>query len=216
MRAATCGLLVLLAPAAAGEGLSVGFDAGWSDLTAAKQSARAVFGTTGGATFGGALRKPLGSDFFVELGARVFRKDGERAFVADRTSPVFGLGHPLEVRLIPVQATFGYRLGRVAGLDAWVGVGGGALLYEETSTVAGVAEPKLSRTRGMGHVALGADRWFGRARIGLAVSYAIAPGTLGAGGVSQVYEEEDAGGLTALVRIGFGRPKKPAPPSDAP
>ncbi len=216
MRAATFGLLVLLAPAAAGEGLSVGFDAGWSDLTAAKRSARAVFGGTGGATFGGALRKPLGSDFFVELGARVLRKDGERAFVADRTSPVFRLGHPLEVRLIPVQATFGYRLGRVAGLDAWVGIGGGALLYEETSRVAGVAEPKLSRTRGIGHVALGADRWFGRARIGLAVSYAIAPGTLGAGGVSQVYAEEDAGGLTALVRVGFGRPKKPAPPAETP
>ncbi|MCL4821490.1 MAG: hypothetical protein KJ067_20335 [Vicinamibacteria bacterium] len=216
MRAATFGLLVLLAPAAAGEGLSVGFDAGWSDLTAAKRSAQAVFGGTGGATFGGALRKPLGSDFFVELGARVLRKDGERAFVADRTSPVFRLGHPLEVRLIPVQATFGYRLGRVAGLDAWVGIGGGALLYEETSRVAGVAEPKLSRTRGIGHVALGADRWFGRARIGLAVSYAVAPGTLGAGGVSQVYEEEDGGGLTALVRVGFGRPKKPAPPADAP
>lgn len=216
MRAATFGLLVLLAPAAAGEGLSVGFDTGWSDLTAAKRSAQAVFGGTGGATFGGALRKPLGSDFFVELGARVLRKDGERAFVADRTSPVFRLGHPLEVRLIPVQATFGYRLGRVAGLDAWVGIGGGALLYEETSRVAGVAEPKLSRTRGIGHVALGADRWFGRARIGLAFSYAVAPGTLGAGGVSQVYEEEDGGGLTALVRVGFGRPKKPAPPADAP
>jgi hypothetical protein len=216
MKAAAFGLLALLAPAAAGEGLSVAFDAGWSDLTAAKRSARAVFGGSGGAAFGGSVRKPLGSDFFVELGARVFRMEGERAFVADSTSPVFRLGHPLEVRLIPVQATFGYRLGRVAGLDAWVGLGGGALLYEETSTVAGVAEPRLSRTRGVGHLALGADRWFGRARIGLAVSYAIAPGTLGAGGVSNVYDEEDAGGLTALVRVGFGRPRKPAPPADVP
>lgn len=214
MRAAAVGLVLalVLAPAAAGEGISVGFDAGWSDLTSASKSAKAVFGDSGGATFGVAIRKPLGSDFFVELGARVFRKEGERVFVADRTSPVFPLGHPLEMRLIPVQATFSYRLGRVLGLDTYVGLGGGIALYEETSSVAGVAEPDVSKTSATGHAVLGADRWFGRVRLGVALSYAIVPSTLGAGGVSQIYDEDDAGGFTALVKIGFGSGRKSSPP----
>ncbi|MCM2258115.1 MAG: hypothetical protein NDJ94_20975 [Vicinamibacteria bacterium] len=218
MRAASVGLALalLFAPAAAGEGLSVSFDAGWSDLTSASKSAKAVFGESGGGTFGAAIRKPLGDDFFVELGARVFRKEGERVFVADRTSAVFPLGHPLELRLIPIQATFSYRLGRVLGLDTYIGLGGGVALYEETSSVAGVAEPDLSKTSATGHAVLGADRWFGRVRLGLALSYAIVPSTLGAGGVSKIYEEEDAGGFTALVKIGFGSGRKSSPPPTSP
>lgn len=218
MKAAALGLALGLglAPLVTGEGISVSFDAGWTHLTSASRSAKAVFGESGGGTFGGAIRKPLGDDFFLELGARVFRMEGQRVFVADRSSAVFPLGHPLEMRLIPIQASFGYRLGRVLGLDTYVGLGGGVALYEETSSVAGVAEPDLSKTAGTGHAVLGADRWFGRVRLGLAVSYSILPRTLGAGGVSKIYEEDDAGGLTALVRIGFGGGRKPSPEATTP
>jgi hypothetical protein len=203
-------------PPRAVEGLSVAFDAGYSDLSGARNSAQAVFGSSGGGAFGASVRKPFGSDFFVELAGRVFRKQGERAFVADRTATAFRLGHPLELRLIPIQATFAYRHGRVIGLDTYVGLGGGVVLYEETSTVAGVAEPTLSRTSGSAHVVLGADRWYGRMRVGVAVAFAVAPSTLGAGGVSKVYEEEDVGGFTGLVRIGFGGGRKAQPPEPMP
>jgi hypothetical protein len=69
--------------------------------------------------------------------------------------------------------------------------------------VGGLAEPVVSQTKASGLLAAGLEYGRGRLRFGVEASYAIAPDSLGLGGVSRVYGEDDAGGFTALGRIVF-------------
>lgn len=191
------------APAAARE-VAVSLEGGWADLTSASQSAKAVFdGASGGPTFGASLRVGVTRSLYVGVGGRFFRKEGERAFVASAGSPAFGLGHPLTVRIIPAYAYAGWRFRPDARLVPYLGLGVGAVSYREESTVGGLAEPVVSQTKASGHVAGGVEYGRGRLRFGVEVSYSTAPDSLGLGGVSRVYGEDDVGGLAALGKIVF-------------
>ena len=124
--------LLSASPARAGE-LFLTVDGGWHDLTNSGESAKAVFdGASGGLTFGGALQYGIGERMFVRGGARLFQRDGERVFVAGPGEPVFPLGHPLTLRLIPVYGLFGYRFLEGASLRPYLGVGGGVTTYDES------------------------------------------------------------------------------------
>src|SRR5262245_25571998 len=127
-----------LAPRSArAEGFAIALEGGYYDMTNASKSANAVFdGSSGGATFGAFVRTGLGRSWFVGVGARRFSKTGERAFAADKDSPPFSLGHPLEVRVLPVYALVGYRLSPDASFSPYLGVGAGITSYHEESTVA--------------------------------------------------------------------------------
>src|SRR5262245_65327254 len=100
-------LVVLLAsgPAVRAQGFMIEGYGGYSDLSKASRSANAVFGSSGGGTFGGAVGYVFEKGFYVSAGARTFSKDGTRVFVADASSPAFSLGHPLSARLTPIYAT---------------------------------------------------------------------------------------------------------------
>src|ERR1700741_2730330 len=90
-------LMGAVAPAGArADGFAIALEGGSYDMTNASKSAKAVFdGSSGGLTYGAFVRTSLGRSWFVGVGARMFRKDGERAFAADKDSPSFTLGHPL-------------------------------------------------------------------------------------------------------------------------
>ena len=190
-------------PAAAGE-VAIHLEGGWMDLTNASQSAQAVFdGASGGFAFGAGVRVSLTRSIYVGLGGRYFSKEGERVFVANEGSPPFGLGHPLTVRLIPVHAQVGWRFRPEARFVPYVGLGIGATSYHEESTVGGLDEPDVSETKASGLVAAGVEYGQGRFRFGLDLSYSTVPDSLGVGGVSSVYGEDDVGGFTAMGRIIF-------------
>jgi hypothetical protein len=195
--------VILSAPMSGAGEISLTLDGGWHDLTNASQSAKAVFdGASGGITFGGALQYGLGESFFIRGGARYFQRDGERVFVAGPGQPVFELGHPLTVRVIPVYGLLGYRFLLGAKLRPYVGVGGGVAIYDEESDVAGeIFESTATKPGGYG--AVGLDYGRGAVRFGGEVMYSFVPNTIGFGGVSQVYGEDDIGGLSAVVRISF-------------
>jgi len=197
-------LVSVLAPRGAGaEGFAIGVEGGFYDMTNASNSAKAVFdGKSGGPTFGGLARVDLGRSFFVGVGARLFRKDGERAFVADKDGPAFSLGHPLKVRVLPVYGLLGYRLRHDAALTPYVGLGVGLTSYHEESDVAGDVT-KVSTSKVSGHAVAGLE--YGRSRLRFAVEgmYTTAPNTIGLEGVSKVYEEDDVGGLSVVGRIVF-------------
>lgn len=194
---------ILSAPAARAGEISLTADGGWHDLTNASQSAKAVFdGASGGPTFGGAAQLGIGESLFIRAGARYFQRDGERVFVASPGAPVFRLGHPLTVRIIPVYGLIGYRLLQGASLRPYIGVGGGVTSYRETSDVAGEIFASTAR-KPAGHAAAGLDFGRGAIRIGGEVMYSVVPKTIGFGGVSQVYGEDDIGGLSAVVRLSF-------------
>ena len=178
-------------------------DGGYHEMSNARRSAEAVFdGSAGGATGGLSLRMDLGRAFFAELGGRYFQRTGERVFVASPGSPVFRLGHPLEVRILPVHARIGYRFTPASRLQPWVAVGGGITSYKEESTVAGVST-SFDATKPSLALALGLDYRLGSFLVGAEAGYSFVPNTIGDVGVSKVYGEDDVGGLTVVGRLGF-------------
>jgi hypothetical protein len=194
---------VLPAPAAGAGEVSLTLDGGWHDLTNAGNSAKAVFdGSSGGPTLGFAGQFGLGESFFIRAGARFFNRDGERVFVSSPGSPVFRLGHPLSIRIIPAYGLIGYRFLQGASIRPYVAVGGGATSYNEESDVAGEIF-ESSATKAAGHAVAGLDYGRGTIRFGGEVMYSVVPNAIGFGGVSQVYGEDDIGGLSAVVRISF-------------
>jgi len=203
-RGSLAAVVVLLCAPAAGAGeFSLTLDGGWHDLTNSSQSAKAVFdGASGGPTVGLALQYGLGESFFVRGGARFFQRDGERVFVAAPGSPVFRLGHPLTLRVIPVYGLLGFRFLSGGSLRPYVGVGGGATMYDEESDVAGEIFAS-SATKPSGQAVAGLDYGRGAIRFGGEVMYSMVPNTIGFAGVSEVYGEDDIGGFSAVFRLSF-------------
>jgi hypothetical protein len=183
---------------------AIGAEGGYSEMTNADKSAKAIFdGSTGGGTIGGFVRFGFSQSFFLEAHGRYFQREGERVFVAAPGSEVFRLGHPLTIRLIPVYGMIGYRFGQSSRWAPYVTVGAGATSYHEKSDVAGLVETS-SATKFSTHGALGVDFLAGAVRFGVEVGYSSVPNTIGESGVSKVYGEKDVGGLTVLARLGFG------------
>jgi hypothetical protein len=198
-------LALLAAPDASTADVSFALDGGYFAMTNASNSAEAVFGgSRGGFTGGAEITFDVSRSFFVGAGGRFFQKTGERVFVADPTGPVFGLGHPLKIRTIPVYGLLGFRYSPDSKFVPYVSAGAGVTFYKEESIVAEITETS-SQTKFTGLVALGADYGRGPVRFGLEASYTFVPNTIGLGGVSAVYGEEDVGGFAILGRLVFGR-----------
>lgn len=180
---------------------------GYSDLTNAKRSAKAVFGGSGKVVLGGEVGAGLGRSFFVSLNARYTHRSGERVFVADASSPAFPLGHPLTLNLIPVYGLVGYRFSPRRSLAPYVGLGPGLTLYREQSDVAGETFTD-DRTKVSFHVVAGLEFGSRRTRFGAEAQYAFVPSTIGVAGVSQVYGESDVGGFSIVGRVVFGHRRR--------
>lgn len=197
-------LALALAPLASAQDSGLAFDvaAGWQDLTSARDSAKAVFdGSSGGFTFGGGVRYDFGFGLSVGGFVRYFKKDGERVFVASPGGEVFRLGHPLSVRLVPVQGTLGWRFGR-GSLRPYLGGGAGFTSFEEQSSVGGVTE-SASETKFSAHALGGIELGSGSLRVAAEAMWTTVSDSLGVGGVSQVYGEKDVGGLSLVGKVVF-------------
>ena len=190
---------VAAAPAGA-QGFAVFGQGGYFSMTAA-DSAKAVFDSSGGPTFGGGLSYGIGRHFYVEGAFRQFSKEGERVFVASAGSPVFKLGFPLEARLRPVYGTVGFRfpLGKSAFVP-YVGVGAGSTSYREESTVAGITTAE-ERSKGSFHGLVGIEYGRGHLRFAAEGVYTTVPDAIGVGGVSKVYGDDDLGGFVAQAKL---------------
>jgi hypothetical protein len=187
-----CALAALVAaPAAAGE-LAVEAHAGHFQM-AAGNSASAVFGSSGGGTFGGAVRYTFWRGAFVTAGVRTFSKEGERVFVASPSSPVQKLGFPLKLRLTPFFLAVGYRLRDGKLVVPYAGLGGSLTSYKEESDVAGETFNDDGTKGGfLGFAGVEVGR--GTFRLGAEAGYTTTPGAVGLGGVTKVYNEDDLGG----------------------
>lgn len=200
------GLLLLPAlPARSAERFAVSFEGGFQSLSKASKSAKAVFdGSTGGITYGGSLRLGVSRNLFVGAGLRTFSKDGERVFVADASSPVFKLGHPLKVKLRPFYGFVGYRFRPDASLVPYLAGGVGTTSYTEESTIGGLSESE-SQSKFSWHVMAGADYARGSFGLGVEARWSSMSNLIGLGGVSKVYGETDLGGFTVVGRLSFRR-----------
>jgi opacity protein-like surface antigen len=197
-------LITIAAPRAArAEGFAIGLEGGYYDMTNARNSARAIFGSgAGGATFGAFVRHGISRSLFVGVGGRMFQRTGERAFAASKDAPAFRLGHPLKVRVLPVYALIGYRLSPDASFSPYLGLGAGITSYHEESNVAGDVTSE-SATKPSFHGVLGLEYGRGSIRFAIEGMYMTAPNTIGSAGISKVYEENDVGGASVVGRIVF-------------
>ena len=198
--------LALLPLSASAGNFGVEAQGGYFAMSATK-SAKAVFdGSSGGGTFGGALRYVIRKGFYIAVGARTFSKSGERVFVATSTGPVARLGFPLEVRITPIFGTVGYRFFEGRAFVPYLGAGGGVTRFHETSEVTGDIREE-SRGSGSFHVLLGVEYGKGMFRVGAEGLYSSVPDSLGVGGVSKVYNEKYLGGFSVLGKlvVSFGR-----------
>jgi len=188
------------ARAAAGE-FGVSLEGGYFDLTRASKSAKAVFaGSSGGFTGGGSIRYFLYRSLFLGAGARYFKRDGERVFVADASGTPFRLGHPLTFRETPVYGMLGWRFMAGSSFKPYVALGAGSTSIEEKSVV-GDIEDRQKQSKFSGHFMGGVEWGRGLLRIGAELMYTTVPDTIGVGGVSKIYHEKDVGGLSFTGKV---------------
>ena len=198
--------LVLAAPCARAQSFGIDAEAGYRTLSASK-SADAVFGSSSGLTLGGSAQYAFKKGLFVRGGYRHFGKDGEKVFVADATSPAFPLGFPLKVSInsIDVLAGWRFKLGgkKPSPFVPYLGVGVELASYKEESTVAELVETNDQSKTGFQFLGGLEYKGFGKVVLAAEVAYAIVPNTIGVGGVSKVYGEDDIGGLRVVGRLGY-------------
>jgi len=173
---------------------------------AASESFDAILGTTSGAIFGGGatVGLPFGG-LFVDLGAWQYSNSGERALVLD--GQVFPLGIPLDVTIVPIEISAGwkFRMRKLPKLIPYVAGGYTSFGYQETSSFAGSGEDVDDRFGGY-HLRGGAEfkvtRWLGVAG---EFAWTTVPDAIGSGGVSQAFNEHDLGGTSFRARLTVGR-----------
>jgi opacity protein-like surface antigen len=177
----------------------------------------AAFGQTTEPFFGGGLNITQDDSAYLELTASRFKKTGEQAFY--NNGQVFRLGIPMTATITPLEITAGYRFHRrqrrlpssdrraavPSRFIPYVGGGFGWYRYEQTSTSATDEENVDTRHVGVileGGVEIRVHRWVG---VGADVRYTHVPGILGEGGISQLADENDLGGIAVRVKVVVGR-----------
>lgn len=181
-----------------------GFGEAAFQVFTASESFKAIFGSANGLFYGGGVDVGLGSGLFVTAGVTHFQQAGERAFAYNGQS--YPLGIEDRVSITPIVATVGYRFARPRQrFIPYVGAGGGAVLYRETSDFAASGE-NVSKTAGTFQVLGGVEIPLSR-QVALAVEgqYQSVRGILGTTGVSQAFGEKDLGGASVRVKLLFGK-----------
>jgi opacity protein-like surface antigen len=207
---ASIGALVLAAVCVTGaEAQEIGFrgfaDVGGTRFTAGK-SFDAILGTHTGVVFGGGVEAIVARDFFINLHASRFQKDGTRVFVLN--DEVFDLGIPTQIRVTPVQVNGGYRfkVGR-RQVVPYVGGGIGWYRYSETSDFSASGED-VSETF-TGYQLLGGAEYRISRVFGVAgeVEWSGVRDALGQNpsSVAAAFDETDLGGVTFRVKVVVGR-----------
>ncbi len=195
------GLLLAVAAPGRAQGLAVQGLGGYAGLSASK-TADAIFGSSGGASYGGSLSYAFSNGFYVEGGARYFSKTGQRVFVASAGGPVFSLGFPLSMRLVPIFLNIGYRFTNRSPILPYLAVGGNITSYHEESTIQGLSQ-SVDSTKAGGQALGGVEFGKGHVRLAAEAEYAFVPNSAGIGGVSKVYGEKDLGGFSVVGKLIF-------------
>jgi hypothetical protein len=171
----------------------------------ASESFDAVLGTSSGVIFGGGAEVglPFGGVYFG-AGAWRFNDEGERVFVSG--SEIFPLGIPLTVEITALEITGGWRFKNLSSrVVPYAGGGWSSFAYSETSVFAEHDEDVDERFNGW-HLLGGAEfrvaRWLG---VGGEIAYTSVPDALGAGGVSELFDETNLGGTSVRLKISVGR-----------
>ena len=170
----------------------------------AADSFDAVLGRNAGPIFGGGGQVLLPWGFYFDVGAWKFQQDGERVFVGpDRE--VFRLGIPVEIAIIPLEVTGGWRFRKWQRFVPYGGIGYSSYRYKETSEFSDPSE-NVDETFTGYHLVGGAEylplRWLA---VGGEVGWSSIEDALGAGGASAAFGETNLGGTSVRLKISVGR-----------
>jgi len=183
----------------------------------AQETFDAAFGATTEPFFGGGLNITQDDTAYLELTASRFRKTGELAFYND--GEVFRLGIPMTTTITPFEVTAGYRFHRrqrrlpssstrpivASRFIPYIGAGFGLYRYQQTSEFSTDEENVDTQHVGVifeGGVEIRLHRYIG---VAVDLRYNYVPGILGEGGISQLADENDLGGIAARVKLVVGR-----------
>ena len=167
----------------------------------ARDTFKAVLDQPGGVFFGGGAEFRLPQGLFVQAATRFFKKTGERVFVLD--DEVFPLGIENEVTIMPIEFTAGWRF-RSRGAIPYAGGGAGTYRLKETSEFEDPLE-KVDERFSSYHVLAGAEfRGRGWVAGAVEVQYTLVPDAL-TGGLAEIYDEHDLGGVAVRFKIVIGR-----------
>jgi hypothetical protein len=151
---------------------------------------------------GGGSVTGLWRGLFADVALSQQTLDGERVFIAG--GEVFPLGIPLKVRFRPLDVAVGWRM-TLNRYSPYGGIGLSRIHYEETSDFAAAGDNVSAGRNGalaMGGVDVPIWRWV---HVGGEVRYRWVKGILGEGGVSDEFNENRLGGVSAAARISVGR-----------
>ena len=172
----------------------------------AKESFKAITGSSMGILFGGGGGVVLPQKIFVDVRASRYMKDGSRVIAAD--GEVFDLGIKDTITIAPVELTGGYRFGRQRdSLHPYLGGGLSWYRYSESDAMATSAESVTQTFTGF-HLLGGAQfrlhKYFGVAG---EVAWASVPNALGqeSSSVGTAFNETDLGGTAVRVKFVIGR-----------
>ena len=200
---AALGLAALLTPEPASAGdFALNLEAGLRTMSNSPDTEKAIFGQANGIGYGLGLSYDRGPHWRFGVEARRIKRDGERAFAADRNSEAFRLGHPLALTMTETLASVAFRFGKVGPVSPYLGAGVGVVSWKEESNIAGLVE-SASGSTGVFEGRLGIERQQGPVRLALEGGITFARNAVGVGGISKVYEENDLGGLFVVGKIGF-------------
>ncbi len=199
-------------PGAAGE-LAVEARVGYFDMNA-QHTAKALFGSSSGVTFGGAVRYTVWKGAFVSVGMRTFSKDGERVYLSAPGGTIQKLGFPVSLRMTPILLSAGYRYVHWKWATPYASLGASITSYSEKSDVAGQSfDDDFSKTGFIG--AAGVEVGHGLLRGGVEAGYSTVGSAVGLAGVSKVYGEDDIGGFHVVGKLvlafDIGKSHKPRP-----
>ena len=176
---------------------------------AARDSFDAVGITGNPVTYGGTVEAVrVFRSLFVRGSVDWTSETGERVFLSD-TGERYPLGIPLEIELMPIEFSAGWRFegrsARRSPVVPYVGGGAGLLLYRETDQFA-EGDDEVDERFASYHALAGVDLCFHRL-IGARLEYRFrhVPDSLGDGGVSAVTGDTSLGGSVLFFGIVVGR-----------
>jgi opacity protein-like surface antigen len=170
---------------------------------AARQSFEAVFGEARGMMLGAGAQVRFRNGMFVQGSIDRLSKTGERVVVLDGT--VFPLGIENTVTITPLHVTAGYRVPAGRSFSPYGGGGVSFVNLTETTEFALPEEKSTRRSRGWNAMGGVEFRLARSMSIAGELRYEQFATALGSGGVSQVFNEHNLGGLRTQFKVIVGR-----------
>lgn len=151
---------------------------------------------------GGAEALNLWRGVFARVAFSSVKETGSRVVIAD--GEVIPLGIPVSIEMTPLEIGAGWRLRALARghVVPYVGAGWLRMAYKEIAEYA-IGDENTDTAFNGSVMFAGVEVMFLDWMItGAEVQYRSVPGALGDGGVSEVYRDDDLGGVTVRALLG--------------